>query len=191
MNQKGFSLMEIIISIAIITIGLVAIISLFTSNIKSEIRSRDKLIAVYLANESIEIVRQQRDNNWFKGINWMSGIPTGDVIVGLNDENDIRTGWEIVASNASRNKIYLSEDNDLSHSTFGSYVQLEDPVPVSWKETKFTRYLTITLGGGDNTNDVAVGCFDSTDCMEVVSHVLSNGIQLTKITSYFYEGWWF
>jgi len=188
MNQRGFSLMEVTVSIAIITIGLVAIISLFNSNIQNEIRSRNKLIAVYLANESVEIVRQQRDNNWFKGIGWMTDFyvhPVDGSIVGLNNSNnDIGEGWEIASSNVLNRKVYLSNN---------SYVQHQAPAvqvaAFGWEETKFTRYLTITLGDGDDTDAVAVGCFDSVDCMEVVSHVSFGGVQFAEVTAYFYNGW--
>ena len=188
MNQKGFSLIEVTVSIAIITIGLIAIISLFNSNIKNEIRSRNKLIAVYLANESIEIVRQQRDNNWFKGVNWMTDFdvhPMNGSIVGLNNSNnDIREGWEIASANVLNIKVYLSNN---------SYVQHQSPAvqvaAFGWEKTRFERYLTITLGDGDDANTVAVGCFDSVDCMEVTSHVLFGGVQFAEVTAYFYDGW--
>ncbi|MCK5122639.1 MAG: prepilin-type N-terminal cleavage/methylation domain-containing protein [Candidatus Pacebacteria bacterium] len=190
MNQKGFNLIEVVVSIAIITIGLLAIISLFTTNIKGEIKSRNKLIAVYLANESIEIIRQQRDNSWFKGDGWMDDIPVGDVIVGLSDKDDIRVGWEVVLSNADRKKVYLSEDNDPTHSTFGSYIQLKSAALTSWKGTRFTRYLTITKNQETAPGVYTVaGCLQVEDCMEVVSHVSSNGVQMVEVTSYFYDGW--
>lgn len=174
MNQKGFSLIEVTFSIAIITISLVSIISLFSNNIKSEIKSRNKLIAVYLANESIEIVRQQRDNNWFGEVGWMTDIPVGNVIVGLNDDNDIRKGWEVVVSNVNRKKIYLFNS---------SYVQLKSAAPIGWEETGFERYLTIDTG--------TAGCFGAgAECMEVTSYVSFKGVQSAEITAYFYDGWY-
>ena len=179
MNQKGFNLIEVTVSIAIITVGLVTIISLFSNNIKNEIRSRNKLIAVYLANESVEIVRQQRDNNWFKGIGWMTGIPTGDVAVVPQNATDTREGWNIVtaASGTDERKVFLTGDDMYLNNA------------ATDTDTGFERYLTITLGDGDNTNAVTVGCFDSTDCMEVVSHVSFGGVQFAEVTAYFYNGW--
>ncbi len=185
MNQRGFNLIEVIVSIAIITIGLLAIISLFTTNIKGEIKSKNKLIAVYLANESIETVRQQRDNSWFRNDigGWMVDIPTGNVTIIPQDIDDIRKGWDVVlaAANTDERKVFLTGDgiylNDAALATAGAV------------DTGFERYLTITLGDGDDTDLVAIGCFDSTDCMEVVSHVSFNGVQATEITAYFYDGW--
>ena len=179
MNQKGFSLIEIAFSIAIITIGLISVISLFTANIKSEIKNRNKLIAVYLANESIEIVRQQRDNNWFAGDLWVTNIPTGDVTVVPDIISSINSGWGVkkVITN-DRKKVYLNSDD--------IYIQRNVGIPGSWRETRFERYLTIS----ENSGGGIVGCFGVANCMEVVSHVSFNGVQLTEITAYFYDGWY-
>ena len=180
LDKNGFSLIEVIFSIGIITVGLVSILSLFINNIKTEISNKNKLISIYLANESIEIVRQKRDNIWFSGSDaFMGTIPIGDVIVGLNDKTDIRKGWKIMVSNANRKKVYLSN---------GSYIQYEDsPLPADgWTETGFERYLTATY----NFDDTITGCLGAIDCMEITSHVFFNGIQIVKITAYLYDGWY-
>ena len=183
MNQKGFNLIEVAVSIAIITIGLLAIISLFAANIKNEIKSKNELIAVYLANEAIEIVRQQRDNDWFKGNDWMTSIPSGDVAVIPQNVDDIREGWNVVpaAANSDERKVFLTGDdlylNDAVAATAGAV------------DTRFERYLEIILGDGDDTNSVAIGCFDSTECIEVTSYVSLNGVQFAEVTTYFYDKW--
>lgn len=181
MNQKGFSLIEVSLAIAIITIGLITIISLFIVNIRNEIRSKNKLIAVYLANESIEIIRQQRDNNWFSGIDWMgvdwmTDIPTGDVAVVPRDVDDIRIGWDVVtaAAGANERKVFLT----------GSNIYLNDAAAaVGAVATGFERYLTINTG----TAGCLVGA--GADCMEVTAHVSFGGVQLAEVTTYFYDGW--
>jgi prepilin-type N-terminal cleavage/methylation domain-containing protein len=186
MNKKGFSLIEVATAIAIIAIGLVTITSLFISNIKSEIRSKNKLIAIYLANESIEIVRQQRDNNWFSGAagGWMADFDTHPVegaIVGLNDNTSINKGWKIVRNNPNeeREKVFLFNN---------SYVQHEDSKASwagwGWEKTGFERYLMISAA--------AAGCpvAAGADCMEVISYVSFNGDQFAKVTTYFYDKWY-
>lgn len=175
MNQKGFNLIEVTVSIAIITIGLVTIISLFNNNIKSEIRSKNKLIAVYLANESIETVRQQRDNNWFKGVGWMTDIPIGDVIIIPTDINDIRKGWSIES-------VAVEDDKNIYQTLDDMYFQYNSAIPGIWKDRGFKRYLTINTG--------TAGCLGvGTDCMEVVSHVSFGDVRLAEVTAYFYNGW--
>ena len=180
-KENGFSLMEIIFAIGIITVGLVSILSLFIYNIKAGINNKNKLVAIYLANESIEIVRQERDNNWFINNDWVYEIAVGNPIVSLVDVNDIRKGWEIKGSSLDRRKVFL--DNNL-------FVQSKNPPLASWEETGFERYLAITLGDGNSGDLVATGCFDSTDCVEITSRVSFNGTQIVEITTYLYNDWY-
>ena len=180
-KESGFSLMEIIFAIAIVTIGLVSILSLFIYNIKAGINNKNKLVAIYLANESIEIARQKRDNNWFINNDWMYEIDEGNRIVSLTDENDVRKGWDIKGGSVSRRKVFL--DNNL-------FVQSRNNPPASWEETGFERYLTITYGDGNSGDLIATGCFDSTDCVEITSHVSFNGEQIVEITTYLYNNWY-
>jgi prepilin-type N-terminal cleavage/methylation domain-containing protein len=175
MNQKGFSLIEVSLSIAIITVGLLTIISLFNNNIKSEIKSRNKLIAVYLANESIETVRQQRDNNWFRGVGWMTDIPIGDVIIAPTDISDVRKGWNVES-------VAVEDDKKIYQTSDDMYFQYNNAIPGTWKHRGFKRHLTINTG--------TAGCLGvGADCMEVVSYVSFGGAQLAEVTAYFYNGW--
>ena len=58
--------MEAIVAIFVITAGIVGVLSLVTQTISSAIVSEDKLIAAYLAQEGIEIIRNIRDTNWIE-----------------------------------------------------------------------------------------------------------------------------
>ena len=78
--------MEVIIAIAIIIIALVASVVLLSSSISGITTNKSRLIAVSLAQEGLEIVRNIRDNNWFdgntgpddgSGTDWRSGDPYG------------------------------------------------------------------------------------------------------------------
>lgn len=65
-NQKGFSLLGVIAAVFVISIGLVAILSLASFSIKSASVSEMRLIASGLAQEGIEIIRDARqlNSNW-------------------------------------------------------------------------------------------------------------------------------
>ena len=186
-NKNGFSIIEVIVAVGIITIGIIPIITLFNQNLESEIKNKNTLIAVYLASESIEIVRQQRDNNWFKTPPdlWMTDIPTGNVIVGLNDSDgnrdNIREGWEIIESNDDRKKVYLSGNSYVQHRSSGG----GNWSVWGWTETPFERYLTIDTGVG--TSGCLVG--HEVNCMRITSYVSSNGTTVAEVTAYLYDGW--
>lgn len=187
-ESGGFSLLEVIFSIAIITVGIISILTLFNYNLKAEINNKNKLIAIYLAQESIEIARQQRDNVWFGGdANFLDNTEflDGEVIIGLvdkdNNRDNIREGWEIVESNSERKKVYLSNDSYVQHRNVeGNWAGW------GWKKTGFERYLTIeNNSGGSGVN----GC-DIDDCVRIISHVSFNGTEIVTVTAYLYDDWY-
>ena len=182
-NKNGFGIVEVIVAVGIITVGIIPIITLFTQNLQNEIKNKNVLIAAYLANESIEIVRQERDDNWTAGVtDWMgvggaNPIPTdgSEVIVNLVADGNIKEGWTVKApANDDRKKVYLNS-NDI-------YVQSNNSIP-GWKETGFERYLTIKTG--------TAGCFllGADKCVEITSYVEFNGTQIVEVRAYLYNGW--
>ena len=85
-KQKGFTLIELMISIFILLVAIVGIFSAFSAMVVLTSDSTDRLTAAYLAQEGIEIVRNIRDNNWINmdqnpgsspGLSWMDGL-SGD-----------------------------------------------------------------------------------------------------------------
>ena len=181
-NKNGFSLIEIIFSIGIITVGLVSILSLFNYNIKNGIRNKNKLIAIYLAEEQIEVVRQLRDSNWridLPEITWETGIPSNDVEVVVriedtdnDDDYDFTEGWEVekVAGVGNQWKKEVFTDSNfyfnprISNETLG-------------EKTKFKRWLEIKHCGG----------VDNDDCLEITSNVSHEGISDIQIKTRLYN----
>lgn len=66
-RQFGFSILEVIIAILIISIGMIGVLSLITQNIQAQDISKNDLIASQLAQEGLELVRNIRDENWLAG----------------------------------------------------------------------------------------------------------------------------
>lgn len=65
----GFSIGEVILSAAVITIGILATLSLLSGSRANERGSRDYIVGAQLAQEGAEIVRNIRDNNFASGGN--------------------------------------------------------------------------------------------------------------------------
>lgn len=74
----GFTLIETIVAIFLITVGIVGAFTLITYTVSSTTFSTQKLIASYLAQEGIEIVRNIRDTNWLEdgATLWNAGLTT-------------------------------------------------------------------------------------------------------------------
>jgi prepilin-type N-terminal cleavage/methylation domain-containing protein len=188
-NEKGFSLLEVIFAMAIITSGILSIMSLFSYNLKAETNNKNKLIATYLAQEGIEVVRQARDNIWFGSpapppprtfldeSEFADGI---NYIITPVQQNNLRNGWNIeVSGDVLYRKVYINN---------GFYVQKNNNAPGSWEETGFTRYLEIA-DNSDGLGPAVLGC-DVASCVRIISHVSYNGVELAKITAYLYDDWY-
>jgi len=72
--QQGFTLLELMISIFIISIGVIAIFSVTAKYTQQTASTRESLVASYLGQEGVEIVKNIRDINWVKGNGWNSGL---------------------------------------------------------------------------------------------------------------------
>lgn len=62
--MRGFTLVEVLVATSIIVIGLVAALSLISFTVGYHPSDVQKLTAVNLAQEGIELIRNKRDNNW-------------------------------------------------------------------------------------------------------------------------------
>lgn len=158
-TDKGFNVLEVILSITIIVVGILAITNLFFALSKSAAMNKNKIIAIYLAEENMEIVRQIRDTNWLNSSNWDQGISAGDSVAAVLDSTDITKGFQLVNRNANSEIVY--ED-----TVGGGYFQNLPPglLPPEWKPINFKRWLTVTKPDADT--------------VEVVSHVYYNGKEL-------------
>lgn len=62
-EQKGFSLLEVVISMAVLTVGLVSLLGVFGLAMASTLTSQEDMIAKQLANEAYESVQTARNTS--------------------------------------------------------------------------------------------------------------------------------
>lgn len=76
MRDKGFTLLEVIIAIFLVTVGITGVFLLITRTIGTISLSFSQLTAAYLTQEGIEITRNIRDTNWLDPTNpsWDDGL---------------------------------------------------------------------------------------------------------------------
>lgn len=124
--KKGFTIIEVIVAIFVIVTGFVGVLSLVTQTVSSATYSKDKLIAAYLAQEGIEIVRNIRDTNWISGVGW---------------DTDLTSCSAASPCQGDYNDSSLSPyaDNPLNIETASGYYGYD-----SGTSTKFKRKITIT-----------------------------------------------
>lgn len=117
--------MEVIISIAVITTALVVCIALISFSIGSVRGGNAKLIAINLAQEGLEIVRNIRDSNWLAyqrtPDTWRDGLDEGEWQVQYDEA-------ELLAS--SSESLLVDEDGFYQYAT-GSYTPFERTITIS------------------------------------------------------------
>ncbi len=80
MKQKGFTILETIIAITVVSLAVGGVFSAVRTGLVGSMVSKDETRAFFLAQEAIEILRQKRDSNKLLAINtntnvnWLSGI---------------------------------------------------------------------------------------------------------------------
>lgn len=82
-TNKGFTLLEVIAAIFILTVGIGSAFTLISQTLSAVSLVRERLIASYLVQEGIEIVRNIRDGNWLEQRTasttpWDDGLDVGD-----------------------------------------------------------------------------------------------------------------
>lgn len=66
-TQKGFSFVEVIISLFVLSVGFVGVVNLATTTLRNSFLQRDAVIASMLVQEGAELVYNVRDSNIARG----------------------------------------------------------------------------------------------------------------------------
>ena len=74
LRQNGFTLLEVLFSLFLLSATMVGVASLFLQIIGFLPASKEQLVASYLAQEGVEIVRNMRDTNIIKKASWNDGL---------------------------------------------------------------------------------------------------------------------
>ena len=120
-QPRGFTILESVVVIFVISVGLVSMASLITQNTQVQYVNKNMIIASQLAQEGLEVVRNIRDDNFITtGNDWKLG--TG----GVSDQSNIikngiyaidYTGKSTIVPNINdpAAKLYLNSDNFYYH----------------------------------------------------------------------------
>jgi len=120
--NKGFTILEVLITILVITTGGLAAYAMVQQIVFATFASSYRLTAAYLAKEGIENVRNIRDTNWLEQArNWCDGL-TGD------------SGLQTVSGFPNYERRTIVTFND---------PKLEVKVEVQWAERGNTHTITV------------------------------------------------
>ena len=128
--RNGFSLIEVIVAVFLISVGLVAAFSLINQTIYYTQTVSSRLTAIYLAQEGLEIVKNIRDSNFLNVYNWKNGLNSC--------ESGCRADYNSATLNPAWNTYLRFDGNFYSYN--------------SGPDTKFRRKITVTPDGSDILN---------------------------------------
>ena len=138
-NQKGFTLIEVIVAVFMISTVTVSITALMGRTQKIEGLGKEKLIGISVAREGLELVRVIRDNNWFAeqdSESWVRGLCSDadgqqEFII---DAKTVRQGNGLEPVTGANTTLYVNEKtNEWSH----------DPTDSLPAQYQFARTITI------------------------------------------------
>lgn len=155
-RQTGFSLLEVLISMVVLTVGMVSLLAVFGTAIAATQDSQEDMIAKQLASEAMESILTARDSSeitWAQINNVPSGgifvigakpinLPGGDGIVGTAD--DAAAGPEILTSPGPDGIVGTADDQQISLANFSRTI-LISPVINGGVTTPDLRSITITI----------------------------------------------
>jgi len=126
---KGFTLLEVLFSLTVMVLAIFGVFSLLNQIALFSPLTGQRLIASYLAQEGMEIVRNLRDNNKLQGANWSQGLDSCQAGCEADYLSQSLTSW----TGTGR---YLKNNGSFYNYAVGS-------------DTPFKRKITITPEGSD------------------------------------------
>jgi len=132
-DKRGFTLIEVITVLLVVSLGMIGVLSLIVQNIQSQSLNKNTLIAYQLAQEGTELIRQVRDSNWrAQPVRpWRTSLATGAYYMDYTD-----TVPHEAPSNAfgrlrkDENGMYISDPNGtVTVGTFTRTITIEDQAP--------------------------------------------------------------
>jgi len=116
-KNKGFTILEVMAAIFILTIGIGGAFLLVRQSLSAASINKNRLVAAYLAQEGIEIVRNIRDSNWLNpSLAWDYGLGSGDWIASYSSTT-LSTNF---VTNTAANYLKVDSNKMYNYSVGGS-----------------------------------------------------------------------
>jgi prepilin-type N-terminal cleavage/methylation domain-containing protein len=151
-NKRGFTLIEVITAVAVISIGIVGILKLIPNIVSGVTINASRMTAAYLAQEGLEIVRNVRDTNWVEiykngSGSWkegLNGCPTSQgcevdyyCTTVLDPTTSSPSGHNCFGQYGSGNYLKLDSTNFYSYAAGGSNTKFKRKITIEEKGTYF------------------------------------------------------
>lgn len=182
-NTSGFTIVETLVAITILMIAVSGPLVIATKSLNSARISKNQMIASYLAQESMEMVKNVRDGNMSEGSNWLDGLGAGELTPKCYDQShvcdingiDLTLSGDVEVSECPLSPgvlgcpIYFNQGTGYSHKTTGV-------------KTAFSRHFYLADIAGSNPPErlvhVVVDWMEGTVSYQV--HITSQMVQVSR-----------
>lgn len=72
LRSSGFTIIETLVAITVLMIAVAGPLSVAAKGLRAALYARDQMVATFLAQESMESIKNLRDNNIASGSNWLA-----------------------------------------------------------------------------------------------------------------------
>lgn len=142
-TKQGFSLIEVLVTLMILSVGIVAISALMAGNIRTSVNAKNQIIASGLAQEGVELVKNLKDarDNAGTSPTFSADIPIG---------NDYRIDYDSDYATFKSSNIVSVAQKKLNSSSEGYFLHSGIVGTGGVTGTKFLRKVKIsTTADGD------------------------------------------
>lgn len=171
-NKAGFSLIEVLVAMFILSMGFAAVFSLMTINIRSSENAKNQIIASQLAQEGVELVRNLKDNN----STFTDDVGTGGSDYRIDYNSDYTTFLGSNINDDTKKKLNIDANNFYSHSSgqatkFYRKIKIEITTDADSKKTAtVTNYVTWNSSGFTAISGTfPANCTIGNKCLSAVS----------------------
>ena len=131
-NQRGFTLLEVLVALSFLTIISLSTIQLITRARQAADLARQDFVAVNLAREGLELVRATRDTNWFSTVDRSLWIQEDMCQSFTYDAAMLRARASVGSPAASA--LYIQQNGEWGHDVSGEPTQYEREFDVDCSE---------------------------------------------------------
>lgn len=144
-NQSGFTIIEVLAAIAVLTVGILVIVSSFSVNLKQSSQTREELLAAVVMESLVEEVL---DHNYGAAPppNWRNGTVTlNEVVEGMTVQTEFVQSVTQSKANGNGSFFNQNQQKDLSANSDTVTLSVSWVQPTDLGNSSFKRSLKSEL----------------------------------------------
>ena len=180
LGKKGLSLGNVIVGVTVFLIIITAVFSLTFTAFRGALQVKERIEAIFLAREGLEIIRNIRDTSTFQFKKFLESsaygddialYPTGKFIVGMNMMENKNFSWKV--------QRIINADDERSYFRLYSSPQgiLTLPDAGGVDASSFYRFIIVQFLSIDPSTKEFLPAKEHTDIAKVTSEVMWRNYQ--------------